>query len=113
MRKAEWTVALGTLALALAGLIFGLALPVQSQGRANGARSNAALAGPLSQLLNSSKRLPEKTPANVVGVAKIAFASDRDGNNEIYTMDTDGGALTRLTENGAEDFNPAWSPDGS
>lgn len=44
---------------------------------------------------------------------RIAFASDRDGNMEIYAMDADGGALTRLTENTAEDFSPAWSPDGS
>jgi Tol biopolymer transport system component len=46
------------------------------------------------------------------GATKIAFASDRDGNLEIYTMDTDGSALSRLTENNAEDFSPAWSPDG-
>ena len=46
-------------------------------------------------------------------VAKIAFASDRDGNFEIYTMSADGGDLFRLTENTSEDRNPVWSPDGS
>jgi Tol biopolymer transport system component len=46
-------------------------------------------------------------------IAKIAFTSDRDGNSEIYTMDADGGAQTRLTENTAEDFSPTWSPDGT
>ena len=51
------------------------------------------------------------TQAAVVG--KIAFASDRDGNFEIYSMDVDGGGQTRLTENPAEDFSPAWSPDGT
>jgi hypothetical protein len=46
-------------------------------------------------------------------VGKIAFASDRDGNFEIYVMDADGGGQIRLTENPAEDYSPAWSPDGS
>src|SRR5438093_985053 len=49
--------------------------------------------------------------ARVIG--KIAFASDRDGNMEIYVMDSDGGGQTRLTEDAGEDFSPAWSPDGS
>ncbi len=46
-------------------------------------------------------------------IGKIAFASDRDGNFEIYTMDADGGGQTRLTEDPFEDFSPAWSPDGT
>lgn len=45
-------------------------------------------------------------------IGKIAFASDRDGNFEIYLMDADGGGQTRLTENPGEDFSPTWSPDG-
>lgn len=44
---------------------------------------------------------------------KIAFASDRDGNFEIYVMNADGGGLTRLTDNPAEDTQPTWSPDGT
>ena len=44
---------------------------------------------------------------------KIAFASDRDGNFEIYVMNPDGGGLTRLTEDAAEDTQPTWSPDGT
>jgi len=48
--------------------------------------------------------------ARIIG--KIAFVSDRDGNSEIYSMDADGGGQTRLTEDGGEDFSPAWSPDG-
>ncbi|MGH9970749.1 MAG: Calx-beta domain-containing protein [Pyrinomonadaceae bacterium] len=48
--------------------------------------------------------------ARIIG--KIAFASDRDGNFEIYVMDADGGGQTSLTENPGEDYCPAWSPDG-
>lgn len=46
-------------------------------------------------------------------ISKLAFATDRDGNMEIYVMDVDGAGQTRLTENTAEDYSPAWSPDGS
>jgi Tol biopolymer transport system component len=46
-------------------------------------------------------------------IGKLAFASDRDGNFEIYVMDTDGGGQLRLTESPGEDYSPAWSPDGS
>ena len=43
---------------------------------------------------------------------KIAFVSSRDGNPEIYTINTDGTDLTRLTNDPAVDEEPAWSPDG-
>jgi Tol biopolymer transport system component len=43
---------------------------------------------------------------------KIAFVSSRDGNPEIYTINTDGTNLTRLTNDPAVDEEPAWSPDG-
>jgi Tol biopolymer transport system component len=42
----------------------------------------------------------------------VTFVSARDGNREIYTMNADGSALTRLTFHPAEDVTPAWSPSG-
>ena len=44
---------------------------------------------------------------------KIAFTSNRDGNDEIYVMNADGTGVTRLTNDPASDRQPAWSPDGS
>ena len=44
---------------------------------------------------------------------KIAFASNRDGNYEIYVMNADGSDQTRLTFNEADDQAPSWSSDGS
>jgi Tol biopolymer transport system component len=44
---------------------------------------------------------------------KIAFVSNRDGNYEIYVMDSDGTDPVNLTNNAAEDVNPNWSPDGT
>jgi TolB protein len=42
---------------------------------------------------------------------KLAFVSNRDGNDEIYMMDYDGGSQTRITYNKIKDYMPAWSPD--
>ncbi|MBC7810939.1 MAG: PD40 domain-containing protein, partial [Burkholderiales bacterium] len=44
---------------------------------------------------------------------QIAFASQRDGNWEIYVMEIDGSNVRRLTSNRADDRDPAWSPDGT
>ena len=44
--------------------------------------------------------------------AKIVFGSTRDGNSEIYVMDSDGSGHVRLTDDPAIDSDPAWSPDG-
>ncbi len=38
--------------------------------------------------------------------------SDRDGNYEIYTMNADGTGQTRVSNNGANDTLPDWSPHG-
>ncbi len=45
---------------------------------------------------------------------RIAFASQRDGKKEIYTLTVDSGAVIRLTNSplGEENTQPAWSPDG-
>jgi dipeptidyl aminopeptidase/acylaminoacyl peptidase len=44
--------------------------------------------------------------------SRIAFASQREGNFELYTMKPDGSDVRRLTDNPASDLQPAWSPDG-
>jgi Tol biopolymer transport system component len=44
---------------------------------------------------------------------RIAFTSNRDGNNEIYVVNADGTGLTRLTNNPANDDHPTFSPDGT
>jgi Tol biopolymer transport system component len=43
---------------------------------------------------------------------KIAFQSTRDGNHEIYVMNSDGTNVVRLTNDPSYDVDPEWSPDG-
>ncbi len=43
---------------------------------------------------------------------RIAFVSDRGGNQEIYVMNADGSGQTNLTNDPAFDGFPVWSPDG-
>jgi len=55
------------------------------------------------------------SPSVVVGVVpwgRIVFASDRDGNYEIYTMHTDGRDLTRLTHGPEQDLEPSCNSAG-
>jgi Tol biopolymer transport system component len=42
----------------------------------------------------------------------IVHTSERDGNPEIYLMDTNGGQVMRLTDHPGLDMQPSFSPDG-
>ncbi|MBK9008430.1 MAG: PD40 domain-containing protein [Anaerolineae bacterium] len=44
--------------------------------------------------------------------SRLAFVSDREGNEEIYLISPDGSNLVNLTNNAGSDFNPVWSPSG-
>lgn len=44
---------------------------------------------------------------------RIAFTSYRSGNRDIYLMDPDGSHVTQITHDPEDDYQPAWSPDGS
>ncbi len=47
----------------------------------------------------------------VLGPGRIAFVSNRDGSNDIYSMNADGSGVVRLTFHLASGGEPAWSPD--
>ena len=53
---------------------------------------------------------PTPTPSDCTA---IAFATNRDGDSEIYSMNADGSGQTNLTDNPASDVHPALSPDGT
>ena len=45
--------------------------------------------------------------------SRIAFASDRDGQAELYLMNSDGSGPLRVTQGVGFIGKPAWSPDGA
>ncbi len=69
----------------------------------------SALPGPQTPL-QLTTHAGDSSPA--VSGGRIAFMSDRDGNWEIYRIDTTGSDLIRVTDNAANDGLPAWAPDG-
>ena len=50
-------------------------------------------------------------PAQVID--QLAYASNIDGDWDIFTMDANGTNLRQLTFNTANDYRPTWSPDGT
>ena len=61
----------------------------------------------------TNKGANDQYPAFSPDGTKIAFASVRDNNTEIYVMNADGSGQTNLTNNAAGDTMPTFSPDGS
>ena len=44
---------------------------------------------------------------------RVAFASNRDGNHEIYVMNIDGSGMRRLTNHPAYEIAPTWNATGT
>jgi tol-pal system beta propeller repeat protein TolB len=55
---------------------------------------------------------PTPAPTPLGGAARLAFASNRDGDYDIYSMNTDGSGLTQLTNLPTDNVFPEASPDG-
>jgi hypothetical protein len=72
----------------------------------NGIRIAQADGRGVVQLTNDRR---DRDPAWSADGASIVFASNRDGDFEIYTVRVNGGELTQLTDNDAEDTHPSWS----
>lgn len=54
----------------------------------------------------------DRDPAWSPDGKRLAFASRRDGNWELYILEMESGQVTRLTYDSAFEANPTWSPDG-
>jgi ABC-type sugar transport system substrate-binding protein len=71
------------------------------------AETTATAVLPEPTLMAASTQAPPPQPC------MIAFDSDRDGDREIYLMGPDGKDPVNLSNNPADDWDPAWSPEGS
>ena len=52
----------------------------------------------------------DRTPVWSSDSKQLVFASDRNGNWDIFRINDDGAEPTNLTNNRADDTNPAWTP---
>lgn len=59
----------------------------------------------IGQMINSS---PVVSPDGLL----MAFISDRDGDNDLYIMDVNGGEARRVLETAIDEHTPVWSLDG-
>ena len=64
-------------------------------------------------VLYAGSLVPGEIVAEAPDGARVVFQSYRDGNNEIYLMDADGGGQVRLTRHPAEATFPTFSPNGT
>lgn len=105
---AHWRSNVPTLVIVLLALVCLLALvalllnffPITIAGQEN--------ATPTPGIFPSPEALVERSAY----ADQIAVTSQRDGNPEIYTMNSNGDIIRRLTNDPANDYGPTWSPDG-
>jgi WD40 repeat protein len=77
------------------------------------AENCAGVGGPARDVLVSSRATTTVAlDAACTPATRVAFVSERDGNPEIYAVNSNGTGLTRLTNAVTPDLDPAWSPDG-
>ncbi|CAN5331666.1 hypothetical protein BH20ACT24_BH20ACT24_21070 [soil metagenome] len=114
-------------ALALGILLWLPALRDRQEGPAAPGPDDAAVGGAPVRVANtlvmssSGGRVRPLTEGEVTDGAaswspdgtEIAFASSRDGAQDIFVMKADGSGIRRLTEDPGPDRHPAWYPDGT
>ena len=107
-----WAALRGTVLLVLEWPRFADGVPwyrVQIVGTDRGgwARGDHIAALAATPIASVTPTVPMPTP---VAVDRIAFASDRTGNREVYVMNADGTGVRNLTNHLAQDGDPSWSP---
>lgn len=71
------------------------------------------LTNPVNAVFNESEATGTILNDDADEAERIAFTSNRNGDNEIYLMNLDGSNEVQLTNNVVNDSDPAWSPDRS
>jgi Tol biopolymer transport system component len=93
-----------------------LAALVLLAGCTSPARTNSA--PPRPRAASTDSAAPSTGPASARSGrtrlhGRVAFASDRGGNVDLYLLELPGGRLRRLTSSPAADLSPTWAPDGA
>lgn len=82
--------------------------PTMPSTRSTGLGAVAAVLAVAAMLAMSDVASPAHPGAN----GRIAFASESDGDFELYTVLPSGKGLRKVTNNRVDDGCPSWSPDG-
>jgi hypothetical protein len=79
--------------------------------------ANCTVGGAATRTITIGLDATTRTTYDVTCVAAlldhIAFTAERDGNQEIYVMNTVGVGQVNLTNHPAPDHSPSWSPNGT
>jgi TolB protein len=104
----------GELAESAAGDITfeGRLLDVKSERQIVGRRYQAKKADLRYMMHRMADEIMKAYGEKPVFTSKIAFISNRDGNDEVYFMDYDGARQERFTFNAVRDYMPAFTPGG-
>ena len=104
----DTTQKLNTMVAAFADTATPTASPVGDQGQ-----TPTVLPSPTATATASPTPLPTATPTYMGGSdGEIAFASERNGNPQIFLKDLQGGEAQQLTDIPEGACQPEWSPDG-
>lgn len=95
--------------LSVTALVGKIAYASTRQGPFNIYSQNAAGGAAQTEISSSGQ---DATPVWSPDGTRLLFASNRDGDFDIYLRQPNG-VETKLTFNGSEDIHPSWSPDGS
>lgn len=87
----------------------GLASPTSESYHPNRTGHSSGFAG----IVRAAMQAAPKPNAPNGGVGRIAFTSDRSGNDDVWVANADGQFPENLTDNPADDIDAAWSPDGT
>lgn len=77
-----------------------------------GVALDAGSGGQVSALRERGVRVTLAVAGSGPVTASIAFVSNRQGAPDVYVTDPQGTALYKLTDDEADEWAPAWSPDG-
>ena len=109
---------IGVLPLALAALAVGGGAHATTESAFNGRIAFADVTGIASMNPDGTGQWGidftpgDGDPAWSPDGTRIAFTTNRNGDEDIYSMAPDGSGATELTFSNAYDSDPAWSPDG-
>lgn len=66
----------------------------------------------ITRIVGTTNGVRDSAGITLVARGRLAYASYRNGNHEIYTIQPNGLKRRRLTNHPEADFAPTWSPDG-